>query len=55
MRVIKSIKMKWTGYALCVGVNRNIYKILVGKPEGKRPPGRLERRWDDKIRIDLTE
>jgi hypothetical protein len=38
-----------------MGEMRNVYKILVGKPEGKRPLGRTNRRWEDNIRIDLRE
>jgi hypothetical protein len=38
-----------------IGEDRKLYKILVGKPEGKRPLGRLKRRWEDGIRIDLRE
>jgi hypothetical protein len=34
---------------------RGVYKVLVGKPEGKRPPGRPRRKWEDNIRIDLQE
>jgi hypothetical protein len=38
-----------------MGEKRNTYRILMGKPEGKRPPGRPRRRWVDNIRIDLRE
>jgi hypothetical protein len=38
-----------------MGEKRNAYKLLVGKPEGKRPLGRLRRTWVDKIRMDLVE
>jgi hypothetical protein len=38
-----------------MGEERNVYKVLVGKPEGKRPLGRPRRRWEDGIRMDLTE
>jgi hypothetical protein len=40
------------GYVALIGEMRNAYKILVGKPEGKRPLGRPTRRWDDSLRID---
>jgi hypothetical protein len=38
-----------------MGVERKVYKVLVGKPEGKRPPGRPRRRWENGIRMDLRE
>jgi hypothetical protein len=38
-----------------MGEERNVYKVLVGKPEGKRPLGRPRRRWEDGIRMDLRE
>jgi hypothetical protein len=38
-----------------MGVERKLYKVLVGKFEGKRPPGRPKRRWEDGIRIDIRE
>jgi hypothetical protein len=38
-----------------MGEERKVYKVLVGKPEGKRPLGRPRRRWDDGIRMDLSE
>jgi hypothetical protein len=47
--------MRWAGYVALVGEERNVYKVLVGKPEGKRPLGRPRRRWEDGIRMDLNE
>jgi hypothetical protein len=44
--------MRWAGH---VREERRLYKVLVGKPEGKRPLGRPKRRWEDGIRIDLGE
>jgi hypothetical protein len=38
-----------------IGEERNLYRVLMGKPEGKRPLGRLRRRWEDGIRMDLRE
>jgi hypothetical protein len=38
-----------------MGEGRNVYRVLVGKPEGKRPLGRPRRRWEDGIKIDLEE
>jgi len=47
--------MRWAGHVACMGEMRSVYKILVGKPEGKRPLGRPRRRWEDNIKIDLQE
>jgi hypothetical protein len=44
-RVIKSRRTRWAGHAARTGERRNAYRILVGKPEGKRPLGRPRRRW----------
>jgi hypothetical protein len=44
-RMIKSRRMRWAGYVVRMGEKRNAYRILVGNPEGKRPLGRLRRRW----------
>jgi len=52
VRVIKS-RMKWTGYVAHMGESRGAYRVLVGKPEGKRPLGRPRRRWEDSIKMDL--
>jgi hypothetical protein len=52
--VIKSIRMRWAGH-WCVWVRRGGYRVLVGKPEGKRPLGRPRRRWVDNVRMDLHE
>ena len=47
--------MKWAGnIALMVG-ETGVYRVLVGKPEGKRPLGRTRRRWEDNIKMDLQE
>jgi hypothetical protein len=55
VRVIKPNRMRWTGHAAPIGENRGIYKILVGRPERKRPPKRQKRRWEDNINMDLRE
>jgi hypothetical protein len=55
IRIIKSRRMRWAGHAARMGEKRNAYRLLVGKPEGKRPLGRPRRRWVDNIRIDLGE
>jgi hypothetical protein len=55
IRVIKSRKMRWVGHTACIGEMRNAYKILVGKPEWKRPLKRPGYRWEDNIKMDLRE
>jgi hypothetical protein len=52
---IKSRRMRWTGHVVNMGEGRNVYRVLVGKPEGKRPLGRARRRWEDGIKMDLRE
>ena len=47
--------MRWAGHVACMGKERGVYRVLVGKPEGKRPLGRPRRRWVDNIRMDLQE
>jgi hypothetical protein len=47
--------MKWTGNVARVGEGRGVYRVLVGKPEGKRPLGRPRSRWEDNIKADLQE
>jgi hypothetical protein len=47
--------MRWTGHVARLGEKRNAYRILVGKPEEKRPLGRSRRRWVDKMKIDLRK
>jgi hypothetical protein len=53
--MIKSRRMRWAGHVARMGEKRNAYRILVGKPEGKRPLGTPRRRWVDNIRIYLVE
>ena len=55
VRVIKSRKMRWAGHVVRMGEERGVYRVLVGKPEGRRPLGRPRRRWVDNIRMDLQE
>jgi hypothetical protein len=55
LKMIKSRRMRWAGYVARMGETRNAYRILVRKPEGKRPLGRSRRRWADNIKIDLRE
>jgi hypothetical protein len=53
--MIKSRRIRWAGYVALMGEKRNACRILVGKPEGKRPLGRSRRRWVDNIKTDLRE
>ena len=55
VRVIKSRRMRWAGHVARMGEERGVYRILVGKPERRRPLGRPRRRWVDNIRMDLQE
>ena len=55
VRVIKSRRMRWAGHVARMGEERGVYKVLVRKPEGKRPLGRPRHRWVDNIRMDLQE
>ena len=55
VRVINSRRMRWAGHVACVGEERGAYRVLVGKPEGKRPLGRHRSRWVNNIRMDLQE
>jgi hypothetical protein len=49
IRQIKSKRMRWAGHVVRMGEERNVYRVLMGKPEGKRPLGRPRRRWEDGI------
>jgi hypothetical protein len=55
VRVIKSWRMRWAGHVARMGVGRGVYRVLVRRPEGKRPLGRPRRRWEDNIKMDLRE
>jgi hypothetical protein len=55
IRIIKSRRMRWVGHVARMGEKRNVYRLLVGKPEGKRTLGRQRRRWIDNIKMDLLE
>jgi len=55
VRVIKSRRMRWAGHVARMGVERGVYRVLVGKPEGRRPLGRPRLQWVDNIRMDLQE
>jgi len=51
--VVKSRRMRWAGHVACMGEGRGVHRVLVGRPEGKRPLGRPRRRWEDNIKMDL--
>jgi hypothetical protein len=55
VRMIKARRMRWAGHVARLGEMRGAYNILVGRPEGRRPPGRPRRRWEDNIKMDLRE
>jgi hypothetical protein len=55
VRVTKSRKMRWAGHVARIGEKIGVYRVLVGKPEEKRPLGRPRRRWEDNIKMDLQE
>jgi hypothetical protein len=54
IRIMKC-RMRWAGHVAQMGENRNAYRLLVRKPDGRRPLGRLRCRWLDTIRMDLVE
>jgi hypothetical protein len=53
VRMIKSMRIRWAGHVAHMGEGRGVYRILVGRPEGKRPLGRSRRRWMNNIKLDL--
>ena len=55
VRVIKSKRMIWAGHVARMRERRDVYRVLVRKPEGKRPLGRPRHRWEDNIKMDLHE
>ncbi|KAJ4449179.1 hypothetical protein ANN_00575 [Periplaneta americana] len=55
IRNIKSRRLRWAEHVARMGESRNAYRVLVGRPEGKRPLGRPRRRWEDNIKMDLRE
>ena len=55
MRVIKPRRMRWAEHVARMGEGSGVYRVLVGKPEGRRSLGRPKRRWEDNIRMDLRE
>ena len=56
LNIVRVIKSRWTGHVARMGEGRGVYRVLVGKPEGKRPLGRPRRRWGGgNIKMDLQE
>jgi len=55
VRVIKSRRMRWAGHVARMGEGGSVYRVLVGKPEGKSPLGRPKLSWEDNIKTDLQE
>jgi len=55
VRVVKSRRMRRVGHVACMGEGRSVHRVLVGKPEGKRPMGRPRCRWEDNIKMALWE
>ena len=55
VRVIKSRRMIWAGHVARMGERRGVHRVLVGKPDGKRPLGRPRRKWEDNIKMDLQD
>ena len=55
VRVVKPRRMRWAGHVARMGEDRGVHRVMVGKPEGKRPLGRPRHRWEDNIKMDLQE
>jgi len=55
VQVLKSRRMRWAGHVALMGEGRGMCRVLVGKPEGKRPLGRPRHRWEDNIKMDFQE
>jgi hypothetical protein len=55
VRVVKSRRTRWAGHVARMGEERGVHRVLVGKPDGKRPLGRPRHRWEDNIKIDLHD
>jgi hypothetical protein len=55
VRVIKLRKMRWVGQVACMGEGRGVYRVLVGRPKGKRPLGRPRHGWENNIKMDLRK
>jgi len=55
VRVIKSRRMSWAGHVARMGERRGVYRVLIGRPEVRRPLGTPRHRWEDNIKMDLRE
>jgi hypothetical protein len=55
VRAIKSRRVRWAGHVARMGEGRDVYRVLVGRSEGKRPVERRRRRWEDNIKLDLRD
>ena len=55
IRSLKSRRLRWAGHVALMEQSRNAHRVLVGKPEGKRPLGKPRHRWEDNIKMDLRE
>jgi hypothetical protein len=55
VRVIKARKLRWAGHVARMGEGRGVYRVLIGRPKGKRPLERTRHRWEDNIKMDLRE
>ena len=55
IRMIKSRRIRWAGHVARMGERRGVYRVLVGKPEGKRPLQIIRRSWEDNIKMELQE
>ena len=55
VNLISHRRMRWAGHVARMGEGKGVHRVLVGKPEGKRPLGRTRRRWEDNIKMDLQE
>ena len=54
-RVVKSRRLRWVGHVARMGERRDAFRVLVGKPEEKKPVGRHRHRWEDNIKMDIRE
>ena len=54
-QILFKSRMRWVRYVACLEERTDVYRVLVGKPEGKRPFGKPRRRWEDNIKMDLQE